>query len=310
MIKKILCIDGGGIKGVFAASFLASIEKQIDGTVAEYFDLIVGTSTGGIIALNLGLENSSQETLDFYKNYGKSIFAGNPFLKFGRHLFYSKYDQKELKLALENTFGTKKLGDSKKRLVIPSLDLNTGTVYIHKTSHHERFSIDYQRSIVDVALSTSAAPTFFPAHLLQSGAPLVDGGLWANNPTGMAVVEAIGILDWPKESLQILSIGCTSTPINKVGFRKGKLYWATKATDLFMRAQDSASMGTAAVLCSHEQIKRIDPEVSPGRFMLDSYKAIPQLEGLGETCAREQFPKIKYLFSDKVESFSPYHNQY
>ena len=307
-MKKILCIDGGGIKGVFAASFLASIEKQINGKVSDYFDLIVGTSTGGIIALNLGLESSAHETLGFYKEYGKSIFAGNRFLKRYRHILYSKYDQGALKLALEKTFGNKKLGDSKKRLVIPSLDLNTGKVYIHKTAHHPRFTNDYLRSMLNVALSTSAAPTFFPAHLLPSGSPLVDGGIWANNPTGMAVVEALGILKWSPESLKILSIGCTSSPIKKIKFRRGKLYWAYRASDLFMRAQDSASLGTAAVLCSHEQINRIDPIVSGDRFQLDSYKAIPQLEGLGESCAREQFPFIKSYFTEKAEVFVPYYN--
>ena len=307
MIKKILCIDGGGIKGVFAASFLANIEKQIDGKVADYFDLIVGTSTGGIIALNLGLERSANETLGFYKEYGKSIFSGNRYFKRFRHILYSKYDQTALKAALEKTFGAKTLGDSKKRLVIPSLDLNTGKIYIHKTAHHERFTSDFRRSIVEVALSTSAAPTFFPAHLLPSGAPLVDGGIWANNPTGMAVVEALGILKWPSESLQILSLGCTSSPINKRRFGRGKLYWAFRAADLFMRAQDSASLGTAAVLCSHGQIKRIDPIVSSDRFALDSYKAIPELEGLGESCAREQFPLIKSFFIEKAKAFLPYH---
>ena len=75
-----------------------------------------------------------------------------------------------------------------------------------------------------------------------------------------------------------------------------------------MRAQDSASIGTAAVLCSHEQINRIDPIVSSDRFELDSYKAIPQLEGLGESCAREQFPFIKSYFTEKAEAFIPYYN--
>jgi patatin-like phospholipase/acyl hydrolase len=306
MIKRILCIDGGGIKGVFAASFLANIEKQIDGKISDYFDLIVGTSTGGIIALNLGIENSAQQTLAFYKNYGRSIFKGNRIFKWYRHLLYSKYDQQALKKALVKTFGDKKLGESKKRLVIPSLDLNTGKIYIHKTAHHERFSTDYLRPIVDVALSTSAAPTYFPAHLLPSGAPLVDGGLWANNPTGMAVVEALGILGWSKDSLQILSVGCTSSPIRRRKFRRGRLYWALRATDLFMRAQDSASLGTAAVLCSHEQIKRIDAVVSPDRFELDSYRSINQLEGLGESCAREQYPLIKTFFDAKADAFIPY----
>ena len=308
MEKRILAIDGGGIKGVFPASFLAHVEKQINGKISDYFDLIVGTSTGGIIALALGLSFTAQETLDFYKKYGRFIFSGNAFLKSMRHFFFSKYDQDALKKALFETFGEKRLGDSTKRLVIPSLDLNTGNVYIHKTAHHQRFSTDYKRTVVDVALATSAAPTFFPAHLLPSGAPLVDGGLWANNPTGMAVVEAIGVLKWEPSSLRILSIGCTSSPIKKRGFTFGKAYWATRIADLFMRAQDSASEGTAAILTSHEQIIRINPHVAPERYHLDNYKAIPSLEGLGESCAREKIPILQYLFNEPTEDFKPFHS--
>ena len=308
MSFRILAIDGGGIKGVFPASFLAHIEEKIDGRINEYFDLIVGTSTGGIIALGFGLGISAKDILGFYKQHGPVIFGGNGALKRLRSLFYAKYDQGALQSSLKETFGDRKLGESSTRLVIPSLDLDTGKVYIHKTAHHERFTTDYKRDVVDVALSTSAAPTYFPAHLMPSGSPLVDGGIWANNPVGLAVVEAIGVLKWPASDLKILSIGCTSEPIGTGGTTRlslGLAYWGFKAVDLFMHAQDSASLGTATVLTSHEQITRIDPAVSPRKYKLDSYKAIPSLEGLGESCARDRFPHIMEFFAEKAEPFVP-----
>ncbi len=308
MQKRILVIDGGGIKGVFPASFLSQIEKQIGDKVGNYFDLIVGTSTGGILALGLGMGYSANDLLEFYKKHGKSIFGGNAILKSIRSVFFSKYNQKALKHALVETFGEKQLGESKNRLVIPSLNLSTGNVHIYKTAHHERFTTDYVCPVVDVALSTSAAPTYFPAHLLPSGSPLIDGGVWANNPIGIAVAESIGILKWPAESLQILSIGCTSTPTGKRKLSLGKAYWALRVADLFMRAQSSASLGIAAVLTSHEQIIRIEPMVSAGRYELDNYKAIPSLEGLGETYARESMPKVKFLFQESAEAFKPFYS--
>src|SRR2546423_1043044 len=73
---------------------------------------------------------------------------------------------------------------------------------------------NYKHKVVEVALSTAAAPSYFPAHRLSSGTPLVDGGVWANNPVGVAAVEAIGVLGWPADELRILSIGCTSAPLN------------------------------------------------------------------------------------------------
>ena len=74
MTKKILCIDGGGIKGAFPAAFLAQLESKIDGSIVDYFDLIVGTSTGGLIALALGLEVKTDQILEIYTEFGEKVF--------------------------------------------------------------------------------------------------------------------------------------------------------------------------------------------------------------------------------------------
>lgn len=310
MAKKILCIDGGGIKGVFPASFIASIEESISGKVSEYFDLIVGTSTGGIIALGLGMNFSGKEILGFYEKYGPTIFKGNKFLGLIKHFGFSKYTSTELRRALDDTFGEKILGDSKNRLVIPSLNLETGEVYVYKTAHHERFTHDYKIKVVDIALATSAVPTYFPTHISPSGAPLVDGGVWANNPVGMAVVEAIGVLGWSKDDLKVLSIGCTSESLSIKAARKlplGLLYWAPNLANLFMSSQSSASMGTAQLLAGNDNVIRIDPIVAKGKFGLDVVKGIDLLKGLGSNEARKAFPSIKHFFTKKAEKFNPIH---
>jgi len=213
-VKKILAIDGGGIKGVYPAAFLASIESHIDGRVADYFDLIVGTSTGGIIALGLGLGMTAHDVLGFYKQYGPEVFPGHPILRHLRQVVQSKYSASPLKQALIETFGERRLGESTKRLVIPSVDLISGNVYLFKTAHRSNYRNDYRVKAVDVAMATAAAPTYFPIHWFQSGLPLVDGGMWANNPTGLAVVEAIGPLDWDRSEIRILSLGCTTEPLS------------------------------------------------------------------------------------------------
>lgn len=309
--KKILSIDGGGIKGVFPASFLATVEDSIPGKIADHFDLIVGTSTGGIIALALGLGLSAKEILGFYEKYGPEIFKGNRFLRFIRQLGYSKYENKELKKALENTFGDKKLGHSKNRLVIPSLNLETGEVYVYKTAHHERFQRDFKEGVVEVALGTSAAPTYFPTHVTSSGIPLIDGGIWANNPMGMAVVEAIGVLEWPRDKLKILSIGCTSESLNiKDGRKKGlgRFYWGINIADVFMASQSFASLGTAQLLAGHQNIVRINPSVANKKFGLDLVSEISSLRGLGASEARKALPNIKHFFEQEAEVFNPKHN--
>ena len=304
--RQILVIDGGGIKGAVSASVLATVEDSVKDNVANYFDLIVGTSTGGIIALGLGLGLSAKEILAFYEEFGPRIFGGTRRLGW----FRSKYNSAPLKEALDTCFRKKKLGDSKKRLVIPSLNLENGEVYIYKTAHHPRLERDYKEKAVNVALATTAAPTYFPTHRSAAGTPLIDGGLWANNPVGVAVVEAITVLDWPRDSLKVLSLGCTE-PLNVNWGRRiplGKSYWVFKLLDVFMHAQSHGSLGTAKLLAGHDNIIRIAPSVSHGKFSLDRTKEINSLKGLGDSEARNAMPKLREVFfTNPAEPFNAFH---
>ena len=255
----------------------------------------------------LGLGLSSKDLLAFYEEHGPTIFKGNRGLRWLRWLGTSKYSKAPLENALKSCFGGKRLGDSKKRLVIPSLNLENGEVYIYKTAHHPGFERDYREKAVEVALKTAAAPTYFPAHRSSAGTPLIDGGMWANNPVGMAVVEAIARLDWPRDSLKVLSLGCTTEPLNVKRGRNashGRLYWATKFVDVFMHAQSHASFGTAKLLVGSGNIKRINPVVASGKFSLDKASAIPFLKGYGESEARKALPELREVFlGDHVEQF-------
>lgn len=110
---RILSIDGGGIKGVFPASFLAALRADLPCPIADYFDLIAGTSTGGIIAIGLGLGLSAEELLEFYKAEGPAIFPPSAASGWIRHWFVSKYRPEPLREALQKAIGGKILGDSK-----------------------------------------------------------------------------------------------------------------------------------------------------------------------------------------------------
>lgn len=311
MIHRILAIDGGGIKGIFPAAFLASLEEEVQCSIGNYFDLIVGTSTGGIIALGLGLGFTAKELLSFYEELGKQVFAGNRLLCSLRWAGLSKYNQEPLRKTLQSKFHDSKLGDSRNRLVIPSLNLDTGEVYVYKTAHHPRFEKDYKESAIDVALATAAAPTYFPTHRNASGTPLIDGGMWANNPAGVAVVEAIGVLEWNRTDLRVLSLGCTTSPLDVgIGRRYGMgfLYWADKVANVFMSGQSSASLGTTQLLAGHQNVFRISPVVPAKRFGLDVTKEIDSLRGLGFSEARKALSSLKLVFFGKpAEKFEPYY---
>lgn len=308
-IFRILSLDGGGIKGAFTASFLASMERYLTKPIGAYFDLIAGTSTGGIIALGLGLGLKAEQLAEFYRKLGPLVFRGGRFTGILKQIGVSKYSNKPLKKALEETFGDRRLGESTTRLVVPSLDLETGKVHVFKTAHHERLQTDYKVKVVEVALATAAAPTYFPTYRLSSGTPLVDGGVWANNPAGVAVVEAIGLLRWPRDQVRVLSIGGPSPPLD-VGigrrFALGRFYWAQKVTEVFLSGQSSGSLGTASLLIGHEYIHRICPPAPPGRFSLDCVNEIQSLFGLGESEARSALPTLKdVFFQGPAEPFNP-----
>jgi uncharacterized protein len=310
MARKILSIDGGGIKGVFPASFLAEIEEATGKNIADHFDLIVGTSTGGIIALGLGMGLSARKILKFYEELGPSIFEGNRWARIVRQLCFTKNDSAPLKAALVSRFGDRRLGETKNRLVIPSANLETGEVHVYKTSHHPRFERDLHEKVVDVALATSAAPTYFPTHRSAAGSPLVDGGVWANNPSGIAAVEAIGVLGWPRDSIKLLSVGCTNEPLDIGAARNMPLgfgYWAPKLVKLFVATQSSASLGMTQHLIGHENVTRINPSTPNGRFGLDVVSEIESVKGLGSTEARKALPIVRAFFEEKVEPFDPHH---
>jgi uncharacterized protein len=309
-MKRILSIDGGGIKGVVPAAFLAQLEEALGESVTHFFDLIASTSTGGIITLGLGLGMPAADILRFYERLGPVVFAGNRFGGALRRIGFAKYHVQPLRRALEATFGEKTLGESRSRLVIPALNLETGEVHLYKTAHHPRFEVDYKERAVEVALATAAAPTYFPAHRSAQGIPLIDGGVWANNPTGLAVVEAVGVLNWPRDATWVLSLGCVTEPL-RVGLARslpqGLGYWAMKVTDVSMTAQSFSSLGTASVLIGHEHVLRVSPTIDRGRFSLDSAKEIPSLQGLGASEARKALPRVRELFCQThVEPFVPF----
>jgi uncharacterized protein len=222
--------------------------------------------------LGLGLGLSASELLQFYQQQGPKIFDGNGSVGWIRRWFRAKYDSQALRRSLSEAFGSKRLGDSRKRLVIPSFNVETGEVHVWKTAHHPRLEHDYTHSAVEVALSTAAAPTYFPTFEAESGTPLIDGGVWPNNPVAIAAVEAIGVLGWQPSNLRILSLGCTTAPFELDWGRKHSLRmlgWATKLTDLFMTVQSVSATGMVQhLLTDRHNLVRISPTAGKNRFDL------------------------------------------
>ncbi|MCK1345717.1 patatin-like phospholipase family protein [Bradyrhizobium sp. 193] len=318
---KILSIDGGGIRGVFPAALLAKLEDHLRSPVGSYFDLIAGTSTGGIIAIALGLGLSAKDILKLYEERGPAIFdqqhglVGNfvrQRLRGAMHWFGTKYSSQSLHDAIADILGERRLGESRTRLVIPAWHPMLERVYIYKTAHHRRLETDYRVRALDAAMATAGAPTFLKPHMTDDAIELVDGGVWANNPIGVATIEAVGMLNWPADRLKILSIG-TINDVKAPPRWKGKLPMASSIARLFIAGQSHSALGTAKIVTGdghdHRAIWRIDQTAPAGRYTMDDAERIAEMKNRGFTEAREQLPELRRHFFDReAEPFVPFHS--
>lgn len=314
---RILAIDGGGIRGIFPAAYLAGLEKRYlaGASVVKYFDLIAGTSTGGIIALGLAAGLTAAELRGLYVDRGCEIFPpihsdviGSAKLSF-RYLckfFKYRYDRKALMRILRQTFGNRKFGEAQKRLCIPSFDGRYGEVYIFKTPHHPDYRNDAKELMTKVAAATSAAPTFFRP-LEDNGYTFIDGGVWANNPIMVALVDALSCFSVPRERIRILSLGCGDDQYS-VGKTKTRLGGILTWRDIFngaMRLQSLNALGQAGLLIGEERITRINAPTCERKIRLDDWsRAVAELPDAANAALDEygQTARSKFL----VEPAAPY----
>lgn len=269
---QILALDGGGAKAIFSAHVLAQLEDDHGVRITDHFDLIAGTSAGGIVALALGLGLRPSEIVEHYERLVASVFlsGGRRWLRTALWPWRTRHDERPLRAALGQVFGDHQMWQSTKRLLITSYDVESSGVHLFKTPHHERLRRDWRVPMVDVALATSAAPTFLPAAKV-GGLRLVDGGVWANNPSVLAIAEARSMLDVDLSDMRVLNIGTTTDVANHPlkRDRAGLIGWR-KAASFVLDATGRGTAGTAAHLVGQDRFCRIDATVPEGLFALDA----------------------------------------
>jgi len=281
---KILSIDGGGIKGVFPAYLLMLIESELgkrkDGKtkIYQHFDLITGTSTGGIIALALSFGIPAKEIYELYLNNAKGIFGNKK--SFFSQLFFASHKSDFLENLIQNKFKEynngidPRLKDCKTDVCIPIYDLVRGNPSVLKTPYHEAFTRDFHIPAYQAAMATAAAPTYFSPYSNQytdlndvskSFVNKVDGGVMANNPTLVAFLEAIKAFKVEASDLEILSIGTGHKNFTDINSRKkwGLYYWMIKdkrkrLIELFMQSQSQLVANYISLL--HKGIDRREDE--------------------------------------------------
>lgn len=278
---KILTIDGGGIRGLFPASFLSHIEEHTDKRIVDHFDLVVGTSTGAIIALGLAAGMPAQEILKFYQRLGKEVFA-QPRDRFTQW-FKPKYDNKRLVAELRAVFGEKVLNDFEVGVAVASYEVVAGTPRVIKNDHHKDLHWGGGLQAWKVAAASSAAPLFLPGFRIEDQDYHIDGGIWANNPVLIGITEAIRYYEQSIENLQVLSVGtgtkAFSMDVSK-GLNFGKIGWVReeRIVNVVSDAQSQSAFYTAKLLLKPEQYHRVDATL-PAAIPMDNYKrALPLIE--------------------------------
>ncbi len=295
---RILSLDGGGIRGLFPAAFLTHIEEQASGKIIDHFDLLVGTSTGSIIALGLAAGLPARKILRFYQAHGPAIFSRG--VRLPRWLFRPKYGNERLVAAFRDILGDKTLGDLRVPVCVPSHELVEGVPRVFKDDHHPDLHWGSTLPIWKVAAASSAAPIFFPAFQVEETDSHIDGGIWANNPVLVGITEAVRYFGQSLDNIAVLSVGTGSQAFRlsqREAKSRGILGWGNKARilNVVMDAQAKAAHNTATMLLRPEHYLRIDPDLA-APVPLDDYKAAESLIERGFQAGRTHKTKIERSF--------------
>lgn len=283
----VLALDGGGTRGIYPAQILACIEQKDGVPIKERFNLIAGTSTGSIIAGAAAAGVPMTDMVKLFKKQSRRIFHKRRLNLNSLLHVQSKYLTQPLQEVIGRCVGGLTLGQISTPLMIMGSDVSSGTVRVFKSRYledlDEPYVNDARVELSDAILASCAAPTYFDP-VRVGDVLLADGGLWANNPSVIALTEAVSKFQRSIEQVWILSIG-TGHPVtvysrkNRWGLLTG--WERRKLVSYVLRLQSDASANIAKLLLGDRYL-RLDPEI--GDWELDD---IDHLDNLRAMATRE-----------------------
>lgn len=300
----ILSVDGGGIRGVFPAHILACLSERLGIDLGQKFDMLAGTSTGSIVVAGIACDLVPQVIVDLYKQHGCQIFKEEKSVvpKKVRPAYKSIYENKELKKHLGAALGEVRLGEIRKPLLIPATDIGYGGVHVFKSAYSEGFTRDTGVSLVDAVLASCSAPTYFDPVKVNEYL-LADGGLWANNPSLAAVIDAQRRLGVDIRNIKVLSLG-TGHARNSYGVDQEKCWgllngWKGKEfINFLVSLQAQSTNNYLQLLLKPEQVFRIDFE-SDQPLPLDDPGTIEDLISRADREFTHSSEKLKAFLSNQ-----------
>lgn len=327
---KILSIDGGGIRGILPAMILNEIEQRLrirtnnpNAYLSDYFDMIAGTSAGGMLACSMIYNHKGQrmdlaKAVELFESGGPRIFKKTAFSGI-RRLFDAIYPAKNIEAVLEETFGESTLSESHTEGLITAYDIDARAALIFDTTSARRTN-DRNYRLRDVARSTSAAPTYFPVSYIKSlngnPATLVDGGIFANDPSLCAIVEAKKKV-WkeighePKvKDMYVLSIG-TGRVSESYPYQKSKNWgtvsWVLPVIDILQSAgaeviSYQVSKLFSAEECSNQYV-RLMPEIGSASAKMDdgTPENISKLKASAQNWIKANSNKLDEVLDDLLQ---------
>lgn len=286
MTFKILSVDGGGFRGVYAAHILARIEQEYNIDWKKTFNLLAGTSTGSIIVAGLACGIKATDICDFYKKHGSKIFKKRLIPTCG--ILSSKYNNKYFNSILKEIFKDRTLGEIDIPLILPATDIGNGTVHVFKTSYDKEFVRDRNVKVRDAILASCSAPTYFDPYKIENYF-LVDGGIWANSPSLVAVIESMHRLDQKIDDLKVFSIG---TGIQNAFYSQKNHWWhhltgwgfasrwqGSKFIKMLLNLQAETANNMTKLLLQSDQLLRIN-------FKTDSTLPLDNIKELNDLISR------------------------
>lgn len=308
---RVLSIDGGGVRGIIPARILQEIEERTGRRIHEIFDLVIGNSTGGILALGLVTPDTqgqprftAKDLVAFYQDNCAKIFS-HPFgrkLTTGWGLWGPRYSRTNLDQILQEVLGDIRVSQVLTPAMVISYSLDRSMPHLW-TSRKAKKNPHENHYIRDLAGATSAAPTYFPPKVITApdGSTLheIDGGVWANNPEFTAVEElkAMGV---STQDVLMVAIGTGHVKLNQKAIKlrdAGVIGWLTSANliDIMMSAESEWSKSAAEAIYPHNY--RLQVAIAPEISAMDnsSKENMDALLKAAETYLQEQHEVVEEL---------------
>lgn len=319
---RILSLDGGGTRAVYTIHVLEHLENILNKSgesIHTYFDFVSGTSTGSILALGIAYGIPLKVIKELYYNYSKEIFKMRfPYYNFNK-------GQEVLRVELKKLFtdinGNRFLiSDAKLKVLIPIYNLGEGRINVIKTPHHEKLVNDKWYFADEIALAASSAPVYFkPSSIEHSRSGifkhnLLDAGIFANNPSVLAYLEAITVLNIPINKLNMISIGTgsyTKQEIYKKNFNL--IYWCLNLIDILFNSQSIQNENLINYLVGDylgEEKKNFNylrlnsPLVKKIKLNTYSKQDFNYLESEAQTLVKEKTPQITKFIQEATYGIS------